>query len=158
MQRTYPEPWLVPITVGVVFGLCAAALVALVIVGQLGAEPPPTAPEVLSTVEEAVEAIRGFEKTLVDDGLDDYRACSTREEGLAQAAEPPSVREPTRCWSKIGWTPTKPLAGGYWVELTDDGANFIVHGVIDTDGDGQVAEFVATADKPVERVTPEGVW
>ncbi|MFZ5476305.1 MAG: type IV pilin protein [Myxococcota bacterium] len=48
-------------------------------------------------------------------------------------------------WEKLGWAPADPQYGAYWVVVTGDG--FEVHGVSDVDGDGVLAEYVATQDR-----------
>jgi len=43
----------------------------------------------------------------------------------------------------IDWRPHEATSGVYWVVVTDEGANFEVHGLIDADGDGVPAHYVA---------------
>ena len=48
---------------------------------------------------------------------------------------------------KIGWEPSGPLHGVYWVEVSPDGNDMAVHGILDADGDGVPAHFVSTDDE-----------
>ena len=58
---------------------------------------------------------------------------------------PLSCGDRTQCVSDVG----------YWVE--GDGANFTAHAFVDSDGDGVLAEYVATAAAPARRVSDGAV-
>ncbi len=52
---------------------------------------------------------------------------------------------PSEYTEKLGYTPDSLLVWGhYWVEVSADGRNFYVHGVIDADGDGCMHHVVGT--------------
>jgi len=42
----------------------------------------------------------------------------------------------------LGWGPGGEVRGSYWVDV--QGNNFVVHGIIDVDGDGKPAHYTAT--------------
>jgi len=58
----------------------------------------------------------------------------------------------------IGWAPDWQARGTYQVEVSADGSDFIIHGWIDEDEDGEAAHYTATkATDPVKR-TPKTVY
>jgi len=57
---------------------------------------------------------------------------------------------------ELGWEPEHPLRGAYWVTTT--GGGFEVHGVIDCDGDGDPAHYVATDSIEVEYLAGPEVY
>ncbi len=59
---------------------------------------------------------------------------------------------PNDAWDLLGWHPSGPVHGVYWVEV--DGEGFTVHGVSDRDGDGQIAEWTATRDRNATILDP----
>jgi hypothetical protein len=59
-------------------------------------------------------------------------------------------------WSALPWSPGGPVRGAYWVEVSGD--DFIVHGVCDVDGDGERAEYTATATLNATQQTPGDVY
>jgi len=56
----------------------------------------------------------------------------------------------------LGWMPDGDVRGTYWVTTTYDG--FEVHGMIDADGDGEPAHYVATRDENTRMVTSNDVY
>jgi hypothetical protein len=62
-------------------------------------------------------------------------------------------------FEKLGWRPDGPVRGVYWVELTDDGTDFRVHGLCDVDGDGVRSHFWITKKRSWSVMeTPEDVF
>ncbi len=61
-------------------------------------------------------------------------------------------------WERLGWRPDEDLRGTYWVEVSEDGG-FVVHGMIDADGDGVPAHYTVSKDEtePVQ-LTPKDVY
>ncbi|MEE2750719.1 MAG: hypothetical protein VX519_04770 [Myxococcota bacterium] len=47
-------------------------------------------------------------------------------------------------WHKLDWGVPQDAQGVYWVEFSEDGASFVVHGACDSDGDGIAAHFSRT--------------
>jgi Zn-dependent protease with chaperone function len=58
----------------------------------------------------------------------------------------------------LGWEPDGDVRGIYWVEVLPDSSDFIVHGLSDIDGDGEVAHFTANDSAVVETLTPAIVY
>ncbi len=58
----------------------------------------------------------------------------------------------------IGWHPDGQVRGVYWVVVTDGGRDFEVHGICDLDGDGSVAEYVATSSTNATLVTDPNIY
>ncbi len=76
----------------------------------------------------------------------------------ATARKGPARYVPDTNLVRMSWRPlscgerTQCVAdAGLWVEL--EGSGFTAHALVDSDGDGVFAEFVATADQPARRVT-----
>ena len=108
-----------------------------------------------SDVNGLAEAERGYA-----DVFGEFMACGTQEGARARAAAGRSAWDPNAddgCWTMLGWEPDEPDSspGGFWVEV--DGDSFTVHGLVDADGDGQFAEWVATKDAAAEQVSADGV-
>jgi len=58
-------------------------------------------------------------------------------------------------WGKLGLA-FDDLRGSYWVEVSSDGADFVVHGMIDADGDGVPAHYQhAMNGELVQTTSPE---
>ncbi len=54
-------------------------------------------------------------------------------------------------WNRLGWAPDTKLRSAYWVTIgkSEAGAQeYIVHGIIDADGDGCAYEVIATSTVP----------
>jgi len=56
----------------------------------------------------------------------------------------------------LGWAPDGQVRGTYWVTTTPDG--FEVHGMIDIDGDGVPAHYMATESEKTRMLTPNSVY
>lgn len=61
-------------------------------------------------------------------------------------------------WETLGWYPGSSVRGAYWVEVSADGRDFIVHGLCDVDGDGRYAEYQASSERTATAVTPPDVY
>jgi hypothetical protein len=61
-------------------------------------------------------------------------------------------------FDQLDWAPVGRVAGTYWVELGQGGDSFVVHGLIDADGDGTPAHFTATRGEGAAAITSEGVF
>lgn len=88
--------------------------------------------------------------------FDKYIPCGV-EKGEARLQVGPAFRDPRGdpafdCLNtSLGWTPSGPVRGAYWV--TVEGDEFEVHGIADIDGDGAVSHYVATRDEPAMMVS-----
>ncbi len=72
-----------------------------------------------------------------------FAACGSEAQARAQASAPYDWVTDA-CWSGIGWAPTAPTRGGYWVTTTGGWIpSFKITALVDLDGDGQPAEIVA---------------
>jgi len=58
----------------------------------------------------------------------------------------------------LGWRPDGNVRGAYQVEVAPSGRDFIVHGWIDSDGDGVPAHYTATKSVNAVLVTPNDVY
>ena len=58
----------------------------------------------------------------------------------------------------IDWRPHARVRGVYWVEVSEDGADFLAHGIIDVDGDGDSAHYVANRVRRSELITPNNIY
>ena len=63
--------------------------------------------------------------------------------------------DPGSDFDTLGWAPDGQVRGTYWVVVHGD--DFEVHGMIDADGDGQPAHYMATRDTNTRLLTPDGV-
>jgi len=99
-----------------------------------------------------------------DAAFDRFVACGSAAEAEAWArAQRPgdearafSTQPAAACFrDELGWTPSEPVRGAYWT--TDEGADFGVHGIIDADGDGVFAHYVATRDANATLVSDPAV-
>ncbi len=59
-------------------------------------------------------------------------------------------------FDKLGWAPASTPYGTYWVESKGD--DFVVHGMVDGDGDDTPAHYTATKDISATMVTDPGVF
>jgi len=78
-------------------------------------------------------------------------------EGQARAEVGKALRpwERTPEWERLGWRPDGDVRGAYWIVVVP-GHDFEVHGVCDVDGDGELAEYVAT--KSTNATLVSGSW
>lgn len=82
-----------------------------------------------------------------------WYACGTPEEAKARGKAFDRTRwDGGPCWTILAFDDPGLLRGGYWVATTPTGVE--IHGVIDADGDGVYAEYVATQDRPAATITP----
>ncbi|MEL6345032.1 MAG: hypothetical protein AAFV53_18090 [Myxococcota bacterium] len=58
----------------------------------------------------------------------------------------------------LAWGPDGPVRGTYWVEVSPDGEDFTVHGMIDADGDEVPAHYVATPNESAHALTGPNVY
>ena len=67
--------------------------------------------------------------------------------------------QPLGPWAELlGAEDAGDLRGTYWVDLSADGSAFIVHGLIDSDGDGIPAHFRRSLGGETEQLTPDEVY
>lgn len=87
-----------------------------------------------------------------DAAYDTFVACGNRE--AAEAVVGKNLRDfatdpAAPCFTEtLSWAPDGQIRGAYWVEVTqrpDGRQDFIVHGVADVDGDGELAHYTATS-------------
>jgi len=69
----------------------------------------------------------------------------------------PYVAQPNEGMQTLGWATDGPVLGLYRVRVRDDGEGFTASCVIDTDYDGEAAEYRATESTQPERRTPNYV-
>jgi len=61
-------------------------------------------------------------------------------------------------WQSLGWQPDAARSAvAYWVELSDDGEDFVVHAEADLDGDGEHARYERPRGGQVQATSPQGV-
>ena len=58
----------------------------------------------------------------------------------------------------LGWEPGGLVRGTYWVEITDGGRDFTVHGMCDVDGDGVPAHYTATKTTNAVQITSRYIY
>jgi hypothetical protein len=86
-----------------------------------------------------------------------YVEAGSPDEARRQLGVAPARFESYTGFSLIGFEPMCcAVRSAYWV--TAAGRTFEAHGVIDADGDGTPAEWVATESLGPRRVSPDGVW
>lgn len=162
MYDSVPEPPRVGLIVG-----CSLAMVfvfvcvaAVPTVGMLAAI---AIPNFISMQQKAkrtelpmnVEGIRTAELAYFA-AFDTYVACGV-DMGEARLQVGPAFRDPLGdsafdCLNtSLGWVPSGPVRGAYWV--TRIGDDFEVHGIADIDGDGACSHYVATRDAPAMMVS-----
>jgi uncharacterized RDD family membrane protein YckC/type II secretory pathway pseudopilin PulG len=61
-------------------------------------------------------------------------------------------------WDALGWAPSGPVRGAYWVEVSPDGAEILVRGICDVDGDADLAVYGADADAGARLTTDPNVY
>ncbi|MES2641911.1 MAG: RDD family protein [Myxococcota bacterium] len=61
-------------------------------------------------------------------------------------------------WDALGWAPSGTVRGAYWVEVSPDGAEILVRGICDVDGDGDLAVYSTDADARAEMTTDANVY
>ena len=77
---------------------------------------------------------------------------------------PEELDENPRSWSReegfdtLGWGPDGDVRGTYMVEVERGGRDFVVHGWIDADGDGEPAHYTARRSTNAALVTPNDVY
>lgn len=85
------------------------------------------------------------------------------------APDPASLRTQPRAWEEdpaapcfrdLGWFPSGPVRGVYWVEVTQPGKDgeFTAFATGDMDGDGEASVYSATAGKRSSQVTGNSVF
>ncbi len=89
-----------------------------------------------------------------------------RKNKIYVAAEPypPPTSQGLRSWSReesggfkeLDWQPDRDIMGTYWIE--SDEAEFRITGIIDTDGDGVFATYVATDKEKPAAVTEDDIY
>ena len=76
--------------------------------------------------------------------------------------ESPAVRP--RGWPEetgfdlIDWRPHEATSGVYWVEVDVERSEFVAHGLIDADGDGVPAHYVANRVEKAQMISPNDVY
>jgi hypothetical protein len=108
----------------------------------------PTNVNAIAIAESAVYAAEGH-----------YMPCGSRAAASARVGTEPRAwdgRQDGDCWDTLGFAPAEQLRGSYWVESGPD--TIEVHGVSDLDGDGVLAEYVASGSGRAEPVTPDDAF
>ena len=119
-------------------------------------------------VKQANVAERREEAAKTVDTLYDLQAAHFANEH-AFVALPPAPRAPDDLdKSPVPWvpgepwesffTPDGPIRGAYWVEVSEDGASFTIHGMIDADGDGERAHFTRTWGEELHQLTAADIY
>ncbi len=83
-----------------------------------------------------------------DAHFDGFLALGDAATARAELKEQPRIWKGGEAYTRIGWTPDEPLRGALWVETINGpkGPGFIVHGIVDANGDGCVYELIGGAD------------
>lgn len=134
--------------------LGAIAAVSLGVVGAKAAEEYELKAK-RSEVPKNVDDIRKWEHAY-DMKQGGYVAAGSEAEARASLTPEPRAWKGGGGWDTLDWWPYEMVRGGYWVEVSATG--FTVHGVIDADGDGVAAEYVATESTSATLVTSEDVY
>ena len=121
-------------------------LLPLLLTGCFGALMSPSAPPADEELVLYVEQIREAQQALLV--VDDFIACGSEDQARAQMSALPRKWQGSTCWTRIGWEPDGPVRGGYWVEVSDDGEDFTVHGLA-TGPTGEL-HVVATRHHPAK--------
>jgi hypothetical protein len=90
-----------------------------------------------------------------DAAFDTFVPAGSKAQALRSLSKEQHTFESDAGFQTIGWQPDGLVRGGYWVELHGD--SFVVHGIIDADGDGEYAEYVADGG-PARLVTGPNVY
>ena len=83
-----------------------------------------------------------------DAEFDGYLAVGSGSRAYGELSTTPHVWVGGEQWSLLGWAPDKALRSAYWVTIgmNEAGAQgYVVHGIIDANGDGCAYEVVATS-------------
>ena len=124
-------------------------LLPLLLTGCLGALLGPTAPPADEELLRNVEQLREAQLEILV--VDDFVPCGTEDQARAQMSAQPRAWEGGDCWTRIAWEPDGPVRGGYWVEVSDDGQDFTVHGLAaGPSGDLHVTATRQQAAAPLE--------
>jgi type II secretory pathway pseudopilin PulG len=89
-------------------------------------------------------------------GFDQYAAAGSESEAARSLTPDAHPWVPSADFDRIAWRPDSNVRGGYWVVLVGDG--FEVHGIIDADGDGVPAHYVATEESGAVLVTDQHTY
>lgn len=95
--------------------------------------------------------------------FDAFVPCTNRNGALAFVQSGPKKMRDFKdhpgadCWAKLGWSPDGPIRGAYWVVVTPGAGSgtIAVHGICDLDGDGELAEYIATSADPHARLVSD---
>ncbi len=91
--------------------------------------------------------------------FDTYVECATPYPRPVDALDGELVPWPGGgCFDELGWAPDGDVRATYWVEVDADGSSFTAHAMVDLDGDGIPAHFVATPRENTYAVTPPDVF
>ena len=134
--------------------LGAIAAVSLGVVGAKATEQYELKAK-RSELPKNVDEIR-TKQAFYDAAHDGYVAAGSEAEARASLTPEPRAWKGGGGWDTLAWWPYEMVRGGSWVEVSATG--FTVHGVIDADGDGVAAEYVATESTSATLVTSEDVY
>jgi len=88
---------------------------------------------------------------------DEYVACKKYPRSSSGKKTQPWHKRNSGGFRTLGWMPDKDVQGQYWVTTTS--TNFIATGIIDADGDGVFATYVATKSVyPLSPITGPDVY
>jgi len=102
-----------------------------------------------------VEALRSSEIAL--QVVDDFLPCSDEASAKQAASTLARTWDGPDCFARIGWAPTESVRGGYFVTVAEDGSDFTVVGLADTDGDGTFQRVEASKGHGAKVVSPPEV-
>ncbi len=89
-----------------------------------------------------------------DAAYDEFIPAGSEAQARAVVGKELRPWERSPAWDKLGWRPDGDVRGAYWVVVVP--GDFEVHGICDVDGDGDVAEYVATMSTNATLVS--GSW
>ncbi len=116
--------------------------------------------ELLAEVPAEVDGLRKLQLAR-DAHYGSFIPCGSRGDAVrsltAEARDPAKDPAAACLSSMLGWSPTERLLGAYWIEVDAATADFTVYGVIDADGDGDYAEYQASARETARLATLPGV-
>lgn len=149
----------VGIIVGVVIGFMLCGGVPAVGVVAAIAIPNFVMMQLKSKRAEVPASVDGIKiaELSYDAAYDGFLSAGSESEARRLVGKTPHDWPGGHDWDKLGWRPDGPVRGAYWVSTSGSG-DFEVHGVCDVDGDGVLAEYVATMSTNATLVTPGDVY
>ncbi len=136
---------------GLLVVFCGGFFTAIAVPNYVGMEVAAKRAEVPANVDGLKTAELAYEA-----GFDHFVSAGSRSDAERSLTEDPRPWAGDDGFQTLGWQPDGNVRGAYWVEVR--GRSFEVHGIIDADGDGTYAEYVATESTNATMITDSGVF